>query len=63
MDPGAFFSHFAVYSRDIEWTPHGKQVDWFKDNPIRPVHDDILIAKLRPGQVLPKREMRLIPGN
>ena len=41
----------AVYSRDIQWVPQGSQAIWFKDNPIKPVHDDILIAKLRHGQV------------
>lgn len=44
-----------VYSRDIQWIPQGSQEIWFKDNPIRPVHDNILIAKLRPGQVYPGR--------
>ena len=24
---------------------------WFENTPIQPVHDNILIAKLRPGQV------------
>jgi DNA-directed RNA polymerase alpha subunit len=43
---------FEVYSRDIQWVPQGSQAVWFKDSPIKPVHDDILIAKLRPGQVM-----------
>lgn len=38
-----------VYSRDLEWIPQGEQNDRFP-NKIRPVHGDILIAKLRPGQ-------------
>lgn len=42
---------FVVYSKDLKWVPIGKQAEFFKDNPIRPVHDDIIIAKLRPGQV------------
>lgn len=37
-----------VYSKDLTWVPQGDQKDRFED--IRPVHDDILIAKLRPGQ-------------
>jgi DNA-directed RNA polymerase I and III subunit RPAC1 len=37
-----------VYSKDLMWVPQGDQKDRFED--IRPVHDDILIAKLRPGQ-------------
>jgi len=38
-----------VYSSDMEWVPQGDQEARFP-NGIRPVHEDILIAKLRPGQ-------------
>jgi DNA-directed RNA polymerase I and III subunit RPAC1 len=38
-----------VYSGDMEWVPQGDQETRFP-NGIRPVHEDILIAKLRPGQ-------------
>lgn len=35
----------------MEWCPHGDQVERFEgEGGLRPVHDDILIAKLRPGQ-------------
>lgn len=37
-----------VYSSDLEWVPQGDQEERLGN--IRPVHDDILIAKLRPGQ-------------
>lgn len=37
-----------VYSKDLEWVPQGDQADRF--DTIRPVHEDILLAKLRPGQ-------------
>lgn len=40
-----------VYSRDLIWNPVGDQAEKFTDDPPRPVYDDILIAKLRPGQV------------
>lgn len=40
-----------VYSSDLEWVPQGDQEDRFIGG-IRPVHEDILIAKLRPGQVI-----------
>jgi DNA-directed RNA polymerase alpha subunit len=53
---------FLVYSRDLQWIPQGSQAIWFKDNPIKPVHDDILIAKLRPGQVL-SSHAGLMKGN
>lgn len=39
-----------VYSRDLEWVPQGDQASYFSN--IRPVHEDILIAKLRPGQAI-----------
>lgn len=42
----------SVYSKDIKWVPIGNQADVFADNGIGPVHDDILIAQLRPGQEL-----------
>jgi hypothetical protein len=45
-------SHSLVYSRDLKWGPVGDQAEWFPINdPPRPVIDDILIMKLRPGQV------------
>lgn len=37
-------------SGDLEWIPQGDQDELFQDSPVRPVHDDILIARLRPGQ-------------
>eukprot|EP00548_Thalassiothrix_antarctica_P001813 CAMPEP_0194142784 /NCGR_PEP_ID=MMETSP0152-20130528/11999_1 /TAXON_ID=1049557 /ORGANISM="Thalassiothrix antarctica, Strain L6-D1" /LENGTH=405 /DNA_ID=CAMNT_0038841867 /DNA_START=65 /DNA_END=1282 /DNA_ORIENTATION=+ len=39
-----------IYSRDLEWIPQGDQANHFEE--IRPVHEDILIAKLRPGQAM-----------
>jgi len=38
-----------LYSKDLIWMPQGDQESRFPDG-IHPVHDDILIAKLRPGQ-------------
>lgn len=38
-----------VYSKDLIWMPQGDQEQMFPEG-IRPVHDDILLAKLRPGQ-------------
>lgn len=40
----------SVTSADLEWIPQGDQEERFADDPIRPVQDDILIARLRPGQ-------------
>ena len=41
-----------VLSGALQWIPQGDQEERFRDSPIRPVHDDILIAKLRPGQAI-----------
>ncbi|KDO24786.1 hypothetical protein SPRG_09634 [Saprolegnia parasitica CBS 223.65] len=40
----------SVYSRHLEWIPQGMQEERFGN--IRPVSEDILIAKLRPGQCI-----------
>ena len=42
----------VVYSSALQWVPQGNQGTEFRDSPIRPVHPDILIAKLRPSQEL-----------
>ncbi|CAN0454945.1 unnamed protein product, partial [Scytosiphon promiscuus] len=43
--------HPPYCSGAMEWCPHGEQVERFEgEGGLRPVHDDILIAKLRPGQ-------------
>ena len=39
-----------VLSSQLQWIPQGEQAERFRDAPIRPVHDDILLAKLKPGQ-------------
>ncbi|GKZ00713.1 hypothetical protein MPSEU_001023200 [Mayamaea pseudoterrestris] len=41
-----------VYSRDLVWVPQGDQEERFRDLNIGPIHGDILIAKLRPGQAI-----------
>ena len=51
-----------VYTRDLLWAPQGDQLSRFPlhsagvgsgvGGGIRPLHEDILIAKLRPGQVI-----------
>uniref|UniRef100_A0A3B3V780 RNA polymerase I and III subunit C n=1 Tax=Poecilia latipinna TaxID=48699 RepID=A0A3B3V780_9TELE len=51
-DPRELYLNHMVYSKHIEWVPIGNQADVFADSCIRPVHDDILIAQLRPGQEL-----------
>lgn len=46
-----------VYARDFLWSPQGDQLTRFPlaaggGGGIRPLHEDILLAKLRPGQVI-----------
>lgn len=43
---------FLVYSSHIKWTPIGEQSSIYKENDVAPVHNDILIAKTRPGHEL-----------
>ncbi|XP_039995916.1 DNA-directed RNA polymerases I and III subunit RPAC1 isoform X1 [Xiphias gladius] len=51
-DPRELYLNHIVYSRDIKWVPIGNQADVFAESTIGPVHDDILVAQLRPGQEL-----------
>ncbi|CAL1577730.1 unnamed protein product [Knipowitschia caucasica] len=51
-DPRELYLHHMVYSSDLKWMPIGNQADVFAEAVIGPVHDDILIAQLRPGQEL-----------
>uniref|UniRef100_A0A8D2GMG7 DNA-directed RNA polymerases I and III subunit RPAC1 n=1 Tax=Theropithecus gelada TaxID=9565 RepID=A0A8D2GMG7_THEGE len=49
-DPNELYVNHKVYTRHMIWIPLGNQADLFPEGTIRPVHDDILIAQLRPGQ-------------
>eukprot|EP00118_Oscarella_pearsei_P009286 m.52742 g.52742 ORF g.52742 m.52742 type:complete len:322 (+) comp34234_c0_seq9:3425-4390(+) len=48
--PDDLYLHSKVTSSNLKWTPLGQQLQKFGPNGIRAVHNDILIAKLRPGQ-------------
>ncbi|KAJ3411821.1 DNA-directed RNA polymerases I and III subunit RPAC1 [Chytridiales sp. JEL 0842] len=50
VNPEDLYRNNAVYSKHLIWDPQGEQEERFADEPIRPVLDDILITKLRPGQ-------------
>jgi DNA-directed RNA polymerases I and III subunit RPAC1 len=45
---GQPYTH-TVYSKDLEWQPQGNQEEMFPDG-VAPVHPDIVLARLRPGQ-------------
>ncbi|XP_054677944.1 DNA-directed RNA polymerases I and III subunit RPAC1 isoform X3 [Grus americana] len=49
-DPNELYFNHKVYSKHMTWVPLGNQTELFPDADFRPVHDDILIALLRPGQ-------------
>ncbi|KAI7834586.1 DNA-directed RNA polymerase [Kickxella alabastrina] len=49
-DPKVQYINSSVYSNQLIWEPKGDQEERFAMDPIRPIHDNILITKLRPGQ-------------
>ncbi|XP_077138031.1 DNA-directed RNA polymerases I and III subunit RPAC1 isoform X2 [Ranitomeya variabilis] len=50
-DPNELYRDHRVYTSHMKWLPQGNQADLFPEtDPPRPVHPDILIAQLRPGQ-------------
>ncbi|VDK56094.1 unnamed protein product, partial [Cylicostephanus goldi] len=49
-EPQQLYHQSSVYSRSFKWIPCGDQEEQFKGDPPRIVFDDILVAKLRPGQ-------------
>ncbi|KAJ1985237.1 DNA-directed RNA polymerase core subunit rpc40 [Dimargaris cristalligena] len=49
-DPNKLYKNSSVYSGHLKWVPQHGQAETFADRPIKPVLDDILLAKLRPGQ-------------
>lgn len=55
--PGAEDAYLGrhVYSRQLQWVPLPGQAQLFASAPPRPVHSDILLAKLGPGQELEAR--------
>lgn len=52
-DPKKIYNNAHVYAKDIEFKPYGRQVEIFADGrEIKPTNPEILVAKLRPGQVI-----------
>lgn len=50
-DPRKRYLHGSVYASDLRYVPVGEQTTYFHGpEAIVPVHPDILVAKLRPGQ-------------
>lgn len=53
--PKDIYKNSSVYSKHLTWIPLEGQEILFAKNPPKPIHDDILIAKLRPGQEIDMR--------
>ncbi|XP_048585694.1 DNA-directed RNA polymerases I and III subunit RPAC1 [Nematostella vectensis] len=51
-DPDELYINSKVTTDHLKWIPTPQQAQKFGPQDIRPVHNDILIAKLRPGQEL-----------
>jgi DNA-directed RNA polymerase I and III subunit RPAC1 len=61
-DPLKAYHNAHVYAKDLQFVPFGSQDEHFSgEDAIRPTNPDILIAKLRPGQVI-DIEMDAIKG-
>lgn len=61
-DPTKAYHNAHVYAKDIKFKPYGRQLEHFSgNNAIEAVNPDILLAKLRPGQVI-DIEMHAIKG-
>lgn len=56
-DEELLYNNANVYSGDLVWMPTGDQATMFAGNEPKPLLDDILIAKMRPGQEI---EMELV---
>ncbi|CAD5224218.1 unnamed protein product [Bursaphelenchus okinawaensis] len=54
-DPEKAFHNYKLYSGQFDWIPIGNQAKTFKKNHLSMVHDDIIVAKLRPGQEVEAR--------
>ncbi|XP_055297970.1 DNA-directed RNA polymerases I and III subunit RPAC1 [Sitodiplosis mosellana] len=50
--PDNLYENEKVYSGMIKWVPKGKQGTMFRESDVGPVHDKILISKMRPGHEL-----------
>jgi DNA-directed RNA polymerase I and III subunit RPAC1 len=51
-DPRKIYYDSSVYTGMMKWVPSGNQKHKFKGREPRPVQDDILLVKLRPGQIV-----------
>lgn len=62
-DPEKLYNNSSIYAKQLTWEPVGRQKDWFTepDGVVRAANPDILLAKMRPGQVI-DMELHCIKG-
>lgn len=60
-EPEEIYNHSTVTSGDVIWEPQGEQGEVFTSNPPRPTNENIVLAKLRPGQEI-SMELHAIKG-
>lgn len=51
-DPRRMYYDSSVYTGMLEWEPSGDQKKTYRGREPKPVVDDVLLVKLRPGQVV-----------
>jgi len=60
-DPAKLYTNSIVTTNSLEWEPKGDQVEMFGNDAPRPVQDDIVLVKMRPGQEI-RAEMHCVKG-
>nr|KAF9651434.1 hypothetical protein BDM02DRAFT_736089 [Thelephora ganbajun] len=60
-EPEEIYNHSIVTSGDLTWEPQGEQSEVFASKPPRPTNENIVLAKLRPGQEI-SMELHAIKG-
>lgn len=60
-EPEEIYNHSIVTSGDLTWEAQGEQGDVFASKPPRPTNENIVLAKLRPGQEI-SMELHAIKG-
>jgi|SRR3990167_195522 len=51
MEPEVYLTNSTIYSSHLVWEPQSGQAAKFKDQPIKTLQDNIILAKLRENQV------------
>jgi DNA-directed RNA polymerase I and III subunit RPAC1 len=60
-EPEEIYNNSIVTSGDLVWEPQGEQGELLASNPPRPTNENIVLAKLRPGQAI-SMELHAIKG-